>query len=627
MLLNSAPVATTPVTMTGNTITIDATDPDADRLTYTVTQPAGGAVVQDPTTPNKFTYTGAGDETFAVTVSDADSGFHFHGLLGLFAPDHGHTTTVVVNVPTQTTAPDATDISFDLPDGYQGSGNSFVGGNNAAVRYGTDNSGNHVLAIRGADGDIKVVELGGAPAAGQNPLFTNTSVIQNIVRDDGSYAMVIIPTTPSQAPQARGFASLAAFTTSDAASDSYAVDLDGVPVGYALAGNDGIVYQTVSPVELPNGVVTSCSACHVTVVDTNRVSEIDYVPSTVDIDGTIMPGFTTIGGTKFVTQTVDPHGNLYLVATTSEQTSQVWIIDPADVDPTAANDGATVLTLSGYASPVQPVAFGPDGKGYLGTQTPATYTGQVEIIDPATKSVIDIVPVEGVPVLATFANGNVYQQVIALNAEEGTVTSIMYILPEAGGTPQQISYPGNSTMYGWPVAADDGTVYVGMVGMSPAGNDMQTGVIRPGSTTPTVVDLGLGYAVSNYQMGVVTGSTVTYQVVTSVDPTDNTGQTKVFRLSDADPDQSSHPLQPVATIDEPSTMAAAVVSSDGTLYFATTSGDQVTLWSLAAGSDTPLGSAFDGNGAPSAFEVTPDGHVYMTTVSADGSQNWIYTIG
>ena len=60
-------------------------DPDSANLTYAATDPAHGSVVVYP--DGTFTYTPdagyTGPDSFDVTVSDADSGFHIHGLSGL----------------------------------------------------------------------------------------------------------------------------------------------------------------------------------------------------------------------------------------------------------------------------------------------------------------------------------------------------------------------------------------------------------------------------------------------------------------------------------------------------------------------------------------------------------------
>lgn len=60
-------------------------DPDSTRLTYTATRPSHGTVTID--SEGGFVYqpgaSFAGQDRFTVTVSDARSGFHIHGLAGL----------------------------------------------------------------------------------------------------------------------------------------------------------------------------------------------------------------------------------------------------------------------------------------------------------------------------------------------------------------------------------------------------------------------------------------------------------------------------------------------------------------------------------------------------------------
>lgn len=99
---------------------LNAEDPDGDALTYTVVRnPDHGQVVIDSS--GAFTYTPANpgqlasSDTFDVTVSDAGSGFHLHGLTGLInlltfglIGSAGHTTTRTVTLnlagPATTTA-------------------------------------------------------------------------------------------------------------------------------------------------------------------------------------------------------------------------------------------------------------------------------------------------------------------------------------------------------------------------------------------------------------------------------------------------------------------------------------------------------------------------------------------
>jgi Glycosyl hydrolases family 16/Bacterial Ig domain len=88
-------------TITGQVI---GSDPDGDTLTYAVSNPAnGGTAVIDAN--GNFTYTPGPDfvqdgstDLFTATVSDAQSGFHIHGLLGLLMPGWGAAASVSARV-------------------------------------------------------------------------------------------------------------------------------------------------------------------------------------------------------------------------------------------------------------------------------------------------------------------------------------------------------------------------------------------------------------------------------------------------------------------------------------------------------------------------------------------------
>ena len=90
---------------------LDAADEDSSPLGYTVTrQPEHGSVAVEP--DGSYTYTAdpalaatGTSDTFTVSVSDAGSGFHIHGLLGLLnlltfglIGSSGHVATVTVGV-------------------------------------------------------------------------------------------------------------------------------------------------------------------------------------------------------------------------------------------------------------------------------------------------------------------------------------------------------------------------------------------------------------------------------------------------------------------------------------------------------------------------------------------------
>lgn len=91
--------------------TLGATDPDSGNLSYTLTgTPTHGTVSVGVDgsytyTPNPSTAATGTSDSFRVTVSDAASGLHFHGLAGLvnaltfgLAGDAGHTSTATVPV-------------------------------------------------------------------------------------------------------------------------------------------------------------------------------------------------------------------------------------------------------------------------------------------------------------------------------------------------------------------------------------------------------------------------------------------------------------------------------------------------------------------------------------------------
>jgi len=113
---------------------LNGVDPDSAPLSYTVvTPPASGSVSIDANgnytyTPYSTTARIAYTDNFTVSVSDADTGFHIHGLLGLInmltfglLGDSGHTTrrTVSVSVPGGNVAPTATLVLRD-PDPVTG---------------------------------------------------------------------------------------------------------------------------------------------------------------------------------------------------------------------------------------------------------------------------------------------------------------------------------------------------------------------------------------------------------------------------------------------------------------------------------------------------------------------------
>ncbi|MCB1293038.1 MAG: VCBS domain-containing protein, partial [Mycobacterium sp.] len=125
---NRTPTANpTPIGQNGNIVTgvLNATDADDDQMTYSVIEgPQHGTVTIG--SDGGYTYTAdpalaatGTVDSFRVSVSDADSGFHVHGLMGLLnlltfglIGSGGHTSTATVGV---TVAPFGTSTPLNRP--------------------------------------------------------------------------------------------------------------------------------------------------------------------------------------------------------------------------------------------------------------------------------------------------------------------------------------------------------------------------------------------------------------------------------------------------------------------------------------------------------------------------------
>jgi large repetitive protein len=102
-------------------ITLGQTDADGDALTYTATNGSQGTVALDPDGHTLTYRPGAGatgTDTFTVTATDANSGFHLHGLPGLLnlvsfgiLGNAGHTASTTVTVPTNSPPAAANDTA------------------------------------------------------------------------------------------------------------------------------------------------------------------------------------------------------------------------------------------------------------------------------------------------------------------------------------------------------------------------------------------------------------------------------------------------------------------------------------------------------------------------------------
>lgn len=115
-LFNDSPTITAPAqdqvstSLDGRSVTgfLDPQDDDADTgaLTYSAAGLSPGATIDFNEDDGTYTYTapdgwdGESEYTddITISVSDADTGPHLHGLFGFLGPDSGHTTTIPVKV-------------------------------------------------------------------------------------------------------------------------------------------------------------------------------------------------------------------------------------------------------------------------------------------------------------------------------------------------------------------------------------------------------------------------------------------------------------------------------------------------------------------------------------------------
>ncbi len=114
---------------------LNADDPDGDRLTYTVvSKPSNGSVVVNP--DGTYTYNAdpdfarrGGEDSFTVRIDDtAGNPWHIHGLAELFGRRGPTTVTVPVTVTAVNRAPTATSEIVDLDTDADGKASGNVGG-------------------------------------------------------------------------------------------------------------------------------------------------------------------------------------------------------------------------------------------------------------------------------------------------------------------------------------------------------------------------------------------------------------------------------------------------------------------------------------------------------------------
>ncbi len=392
---------------------LDPVDRDGDLVTYTYTTTGGGSVAFDPVTPGKFTYSAPADwtgdewrDTVTITASDAESGWHLHGLRGLF--DGGHTTTQTVSVVLK-----ATDDLVPAADG------------SVAGRVPADN---RTLTYRLADPDVDVVldEESGEwtytpsaqarlDAAGAGPKTFTFRVIAldgehetpitftAPIRPAADAPVVLPPGAVISGPAVNtGGGAIAVTSTVDNKTFLTVIDKDGIahtsqpmpgtPTGSPVFVAGGTAYQTTFDeqanttflnVVLPNGTTKS-----------------------VEVPGQI-PGGIVIGqgGEAYITSVVEPPNSQTFAGAAFAGRAMVFddmapmamsALPPLDGDTDGAETHVWVMDPNGVSFEVDHLPGRPlgeltpaaDGVAYQATYTSESgvFTTHVTVIDTAART-------------------------------------------------------------------------------------------------------------------------------------------------------------------------------------------------------------------------------------------------
>lgn len=174
----SAQVVSTSMTTDGRTavtLAVSATDLDGDTLRYSTKSGAHGTLTANA--DGTFTYvadTGyTGTDTVTITANDAGH-FHFHGLLSIFEPNWGHTSTAKLKLTlTNDSTPAAAVTTIDSVSSTPGTGNSWTV---AVVAHSSDESPILKYTLTATDPDHVTVSATGA------------SGVYTVTVDDASWA-------------------------------------------------------------------------------------------------------------------------------------------------------------------------------------------------------------------------------------------------------------------------------------------------------------------------------------------------------------------------------------------------------------------------------------------------------
>jgi len=358
VLLNNATPTMSP-TQTGQSQAgvvsgdLNGLDPDSSALSFTVAStPVHGSVALDAGghylyTPDPALLHVGVTDTFRVTVSDAGSGFHIHGLIGLInlltfglIGDNRHTTTatVTVTVAAVNKAP-ITQVSMGTPNGLTG---VVLGTVNAVDADGDplNFSGSTTTAkgsvVVGSNGTFTYTPTATArhAASALTATSTQTSDAFTITVDDAHGGVVAVPVTVAVSPtnvtpNASSVVGAPNVSTGIVAGTAIGVDGDSDPLTYS-------------------GSTTTAKGAVVVTSD----GGFTYTPTAAARHAAASPTATAADKADSFTITVsDGHGGSVVLAV-------VVAVGPGNsapvVSPTAGSPNASTGVVTGTVNAVDP---------------------------------------------------------------------------------------------------------------------------------------------------------------------------------------------------------------------------------------------------------------------------------
>ena len=461
------------------TFTLPAYDADGDRLTYTVTDgPDEGDLSPTPVydaTTRTYTYTytahddadtdAAIDDTITLTASDANAGFHIHGLASLFNPQGAHTDTVTVGVNIEDSNDAPTAVGGDGPfTTVEDTPRVFTA--SQLVSNDTDPDANDTLSVASVDGATNgTVMLNGdgtvtfTPTANHNGPASFTYKVKDAAGAISANAVTVnlTVTAANDAPTAVGgdgpfttvedtprvftASQLVGNDTDPDANDTLSVaSVDGATNGTVMLNGDGTV--TFTPTANHNGPASftykvkdaagAISANAVTVILT--VTAANDAPTAVGGDGP----FTTVEDTprvftasQLVGNDTDPDANDTLsVASVDGATNGTVMLNgdgTVTFTPTANHNGpasftykvkdaagaisanAVTVNLTVTAANDAPTAVGGDGPFTTVEDTPRVFTASQLVgndTDPDANDTLSVASVDGATNGTVMLNGD-----------------------------------------------------------------------------------------------------------------------------------------------------------------------------------------------------------------------------